>query len=487
MASQFRLFREVFVHEGRVMLADRSLSVAGLLLLLLLGYAMYNGMADTRVRDALIAETLQKDDKRVAATIAMLGRVMAGKELPEPFSNPADASSVGGGMGARHATMPSMPLAPIAFGQSDMLSSVYKVTVSSKVNFMNDSEIENPWNLLSGRFDLAFVITYLLPLVIFGVSYNLLASEREQGTLRMLLSQPLRLRTLVLGKLAVRSGVLLGLAILLPAAVLLVVRPETRGVGQLGMLAIWVGLVAAYGLFWFALAGLVNAFGKSSALNALVLIGSWIALVLIVPLALNVVVSLASPAPSRTELATLTRVIASDSSIKYDDLLRKDYEHVGNPQALLPKDGRFEVPSRLKAFFLMAAKMDAEIQDALDRFDRQLAGQQRLVNRFGFVSPAILMNEGMSTLAGNGVSRFQYFQGQVQAYHREWRAFFQPRIVEGIAITEADFAQMPRWRWVEQDAGKVRLDALLQAAYMFILAGILVLLCVLKLRRHSVV
>lgn len=487
MISQASLWREVALHEGRVMLADRSLLMTTLLLVALVAYALYNGIADTQLRDAAIAQTLHNDEERVASTIARLGRVMAGKEVPEPFANPADATSVGGAMAARHATMPSTPLAPIAFGQSDMLSSVYLVVVRSKVNFMNDSEIENPWNLLSGRFDLAFVITYLVPLLIFGVSYNLLAAEREQGTLRMLLSQPLQLRTLVLGKLSIRAGVVLGVTIIIPIAVLLALRPETRDADQIGMLAIWVGLVIAYGLFWFSLAGLVNAFGKSSALNALVLITSWIALVLVVPLVLNIVVSYASPAPSRTELATMTRLIASDSSKKYDDLLRKDYEHVGNPQALLPRDGRFEVPSRLKAFFLMAAKMDTEIQDELDRFDRQLAGQQRLVNRFGFVSPAILMNEGMTTLAGNGVSRFQHFQSQVQGYHKEWRAFFQPRIVEGIAITENDFGAMPRWKWVEQDARIVRADALLQTFYMLLVAGLLTMLCILRLRKYAVV
>ncbi|MCW5620159.1 MAG: DUF3526 domain-containing protein [Burkholderiales bacterium] len=487
MGSQTSLLREVVRHEARVLVADRSLLLAGLFLALLIGYALYNGLTDTRARDLAIAEVLQQDDQRIENTIAQLRRVMAGQELPDPFANPADASSVGRSMGARHTAMLSAPLAPIAFGQSDMLPGYYMVSVRSKVNFMYDSEIENPWNLFSGRFDLAFVLTYLLPLLILSVSYNLLAAEREQGTLRMLLSQPLGLPTLVFGKIAVRAGALRGIALIVPVAGWLLTRPETRAADQLVMLLIWAALVIAYGLFWFALSGLVNSLGKSSALNALILIGCWIVLVLVVPLALNLLVSAVSPAPSRTELATQTRIIASDSYTRNQDLLRTEYYHVGKPESLLPKDGRFEVPARLKAFFLMARQMDAEIQAALDRFDEQLAKQQRLVNRYGFASPAILMHEGMTVLAGTGVSRYQHFQEQVQAFHGQWREYFEPRIIEGIAITEADFETMPQWTWKEQDPGVVRSDALLRTFHMVIAAVLLTILCIGKLRRYPVV
>jgi ABC-2 type transport system permease protein len=120
--------------------------------------------------------------------------------------------------------LPTAPLGPVALGQSDLFPSQYDVTNQSSVVFMNPSDIESPWHLMSGHFDLAFVIVYLLPLLIFALSYNLLSAERENGTLRLLLSQPLRLRTLLAGKLSVRAAVLLGPAVLLPVAVLLVAR-----------------------------------------------------------------------------------------------------------------------------------------------------------------------------------------------------------------------------------------------------------------------
>src|SRR5262249_12371223 len=146
------------------------------------------------------------------SNVDLLKLVLAGKESPLPFSNPANPAAVAGGLAGRYVLIPNAPLAPLAIGQSDMSPDYYAITYRSKVQFMYDTEIENPWNLLSGHFDLAFVIVFLLPLMVCATSYNLLSGEREQGTLRMLCAQPLTVSTIVIGKVGVRAAALLGTA-----------------------------------------------------------------------------------------------------------------------------------------------------------------------------------------------------------------------------------------------------------------------------------
>jgi ABC-2 type transport system permease protein len=475
----------VLAAEGRLLLADRSLSWVGLLLVGLIVYALGTGFVDVGHRDHASEEVLRADDQRLVRTIDRLGRVMRGEEAPEPFANPADPASVGSGMAARHAVLPSAALAPIALGQSDMIANAYKVSTRSRNSFLHEAEIENPWNLLSGRFDLAFVLTWLLPLLIFALGYNLLSAEREQGSLRLLLSQPLRLSTLMLGKLAIRALSVIGLAVVVPLILLLIARPEAF-LEPLS-LAMWLALIVAYALFWFALVALVNALGRSSAFNALALIGLWVLIVLVAPLLLNLAVSAASPAPSRAELATRMRLIVNDKLSRHDALLGSEYRYVKRPEALLPKDGRFEVSDRTRAFFLLGQEMDQLLQDAQDRFDAQLGGQQRLVDRWGFLSPAVVAHEGMAALAGNGSLRYLAFQQQVAAFHERWRAWFEPRILDGIAITEADFAQMPRWQWQEPPASLLWWDAALRLAQLLALTLLLGVAALRRLRRYPVV
>ena len=48
---------------------------------------------------------------------------------------------------------------------------------------------------------------------ILALSYNLISQEKEQGTLAILMSQPIALKTLVLGKVGLRAAVVVLLAV----------------------------------------------------------------------------------------------------------------------------------------------------------------------------------------------------------------------------------------------------------------------------------
>lgn len=442
-------FGFVFAHEARVLWADRSLWLVCATLALLLGWGLHNGLAETAAREQLLERILEQEPRREASQIERLRRVMAGQEKPDPFANPADPASVGGGMGARHAVMPYLALAPLALGQSDMQPNYYRVSYRSRASFMDDTELESPWHLLSGPFDPVFVIVYLLPLAILALSWNLLSAEREHGTLRLLLSQPVSLRTVVLGKLALRA---LALSFTLSAvlvAVLLAARPALRSADGLLHVGAAVGIVLAYGLFWFALAAAVNMLGRGSAFNALALVASWVMLVLVVPVLLNLAVTVASPAPSRIELAARMRLAAIEGLNRYQTLLSADYRYVDQPQTLLPKNGKFEVASRRRAQYLVGRDTDREIETLIDRFDAQLAGQQALVDRWSWLSPAIVANEALTALAGTGSSRYLRFRRQVSHYHLQWKEFFEPRLLHGLAMSEGDLRALPRFGWAE--------------------------------------
>lgn len=479
-------FRLVVRHELRTLLADRSLALVCGLLMLMIGYAFYNGLAETGSRDRAVAAVLASERQTAKANIESLRQINATGHVNGPFSNPANPANIGGGGAGRYAVIPTTALAPVSIGQADMIPNYYAIGYRSKVSFMYDSEIENPWNLLNGHFDLAFLMVFLVPLLIFSLSYNMLSGEREQGTLKMLMSQPLDLLTLLSAKILTRAAFIIVVAAILPILLLLVFRPEARQLDQAGLLALWAGLVAAYCLFWFALAFAVNSFGRSSATNALMLIASWTLLVLVAPVVLNLVVGLASPAPSRTELTSRTRVIEAENLRRYDKLFHGDYQYVGKPDVLLAKNGRFVTPPRTRAYLLADRDMDERIDGLLKRFDVQLQGQQHLVDRFGPVSPAVVTYEGFSSLAGNGSRRYLAFKDQVDRFHDRWRSYFLPRVLEGIAMREEDFGKLPKWTWQELPAFETGRDALRRISLLLVMTLILCAGGLLKLRRYNI-
>ncbi len=137
-------------------------------------------------------------------------------------------------------------------------------------------------------------------------------------------------------------------------------------------------------------------------------------------------------------------------------MLATDYRHVGKSQVLLPKDGKIEVAERRKAHLLIAREVDAELDTLLAAFEKQLLTQQQFIERFSLISPAAVIHEGMSALAGTGSRRYTQFTQQVSAYHMDWKAFFEARILNGVAMTEPDFARLPRFSWLEQPATALR-------------------------------
>lgn len=446
------MITRIFWHDLRTLAADRTVRWMIALFGLIVGFGLYNGAARVQAWNATLAAAERDQDDRLEELREQSDRVDSGELVPGPYNNPRSPSYVGGVRGQRFAVSPPGPLAVMAIGQTDLYPHYYKINNRSSQTFLDDEEIENPLNLMSGRFDLGFVIVYLFPLLILALSHDLISAEREGGTLAMVLSQPVRARSLVVGKALARLGLAAALVVglSLAGAIAAGVNPLRADVAV--RLTLWVGVVVAYAAFWFALAVAVNALGKSSATNAVILAGFWMVLVIVAPALLNNAVTALHPAPSRVELIQASREASTAAAREGSNLLARYYED--HPE-LAPA----EIDLNPSDFWikLQAAQdsIDEAIAPILARYDAQLARQQALVDRLGFLSPAIVAQEALNNLAGAGMARRKLFLEQVDAFHKEWRAFFVPKLMRRELLSRADFDNLPAFAFREEDPGAV--------------------------------
>jgi ABC-2 type transport system permease protein len=212
-------------------------------------------------------------------------------------------------------------------------------------------------------------------------------------------------------------------------------------------LLLWVLTVVIYGAFWFALALLVNALGASSATNAVALAACWILLALIIPSLLNVAVSSMYPAPSRAELITALRGLNLDMRRDGDRLLSEFYQD--HPE-LIPEGRGPDVNDLGLAFVTIQQENKRRTGEVEARFGRQLEKQQEFVNRFRFLSPAVVMQEALNEIAGTGLPRYQRFRQQFAQHDRRWTEFFLPRLYKSAKMTAADYDAVPSFRFVEE-------------------------------------
>ncbi len=253
-------------------------------MVVLAAWFLLAGAAWTRFHRETLRLAKQDEAQRFERVSAQLVEIEKGYKATDAYSDASRPFAVGGFMAYRYAAMPPTALASLSVGQSDLYPSYAGVTIwsnkrqhwSNRRSFVRHSEIENPTNLLAGRFDVAFVLVYLYPLLILALSYNLLSAEKEQGTLQMLLAQPVGLKTFALGEVGARAIVILLSAICLSFIGVLSSDADLIAQDAAWRFALWAAALIIYGLFWFGLAVAVNAFGKSSATNATALAALWL-------------------------------------------------------------------------------------------------------------------------------------------------------------------------------------------------------------------
>jgi ABC-2 type transport system permease protein len=84
------------------------------------------------------------------------------------------------------------------------------------------------------------------------------------------------------------------------------------------------------------------------------------------------------------------------------------------------------------------------------RYETALEVQRRIVNRYRFLSPAVVMQEALNDLAGTSFSRHQHFVSQVEQYHREWQGFFIPKIFKRVKLVSEDYDAFPKFVFSEE-------------------------------------
>ena len=432
------MWRTVARLEWRILRRDRAALAVLVLFAAFLVLAAFAGgwQAENVARGLTRAQAVE-----AARDAALRARLVQLETSTAPLSarDPRDPVWMGQEGAARLALLPPAPLAAIAVGQRDLRPQAVRVNTGAQLAAEQETEtpMSGPTRLTTGAFDPAFLFVVLFPLVVIALSYELLSGERERGTLAMLLSQPVSQIALVVGKAGAR---LLALSVVTLAFALigLLVAGADLGAPGAGLpIALYAAVLVAWAAFWFAAAIAVNAWGRTSASNALVLVGLWLVVVVVVPGLVNVAMDTVYPAPSRVELVHETREVAQAVEKSLADL-----------------QGRHDRDTRAKGF---AARV-VDVQEALARRSAPLLEaqqararqRQEMLDGLRFLSPAIMVQLALEDVAGSGGTRHERFETQVAALHDAFRGFFVARVRAGEPLRAADVDVVPSMVFEEE-------------------------------------
>ncbi|MEM1268567.1 MAG: DUF3526 domain-containing protein [Bacteroidota bacterium] len=351
----------------------------------------------------------------------------------------------------RQVTAEPTPLSALAVGQADLYPAAHQITAGNRVAVGTSDALTSPLRLAAGAFDLAFVLLYLLPLLALALGYDLTASERERGTLRLILAQPISRRTPLAGKLLARGGLL----------ALLVVAATTAGFmlagGGFGRWALWTAAALLYGLFWLGLAAAVDARGRSAASNAVVLAVCWLGLGVVFPAAVTLLAGQVHPAPTRAAFVAATRTAAADA-------YQRGTEPVAEFLADHPEMAEAMDADVSESFAVLAIARDAVVAEAVEpviaQFAEQRTRQSAFVRTVGALSPSVLAHAAFLDLAGTGDAQQRRALDAVEAYQEQWRAHFEPLVFADTPFNAADYPSAPQF----EPAPEASADAARRAA-----------------------
>lgn len=454
--------------EARRMLRGRWLMPLWLLFALLCACAAWNGAAWVEQRQATLDLVLA--DER--ATHALRRTQLAEQLTPE------NKGRYGGALYATamslRATLPQRELALLTVGQAEgypMAATIFPFIASNTIFDRHTAGMENPAVLAAGRFDLAFVIVWLLPLLVLAGSFDLFAAERERGMAPWLLSQ-----AVAPGRLLAAKAAACALLLLVPlVTIMLAVLAVASRAGPAPLLLAG-GLVLLYGLFWLLLALVVNLVARSAAQAALACLAAWLALVVLLPALALGVADLAAPPVSQAERANALRAMAMQARAELRARLGPSTgaERVPAPQ----------IPDSLRRRALEVERGEQLIRQALQPYQAQQSRRLAWLDGLRIVSPAIALQDALERLAGSDAARALRFQHQAHAFLLEVRALAGRHLAQDRLLTVADYDRgLPRFL-LREAAPAERLGALLFDAAVIVLGMAALLLAGRRLRRH---
>lgn len=437
------MWQVIFRYERRRLFAEKSAWLIPAALSALVLFGAFNGLRWTAFQRAAAADFEKAAAERLTSYRENVTALERKNAPADRDFDPRRPLIAGAFRVFQPAVLPPAPFSAFAVGDRDLRPYAFRINAREAAA---QTEIENPLNAATGWFDVAFVVTFLLPLLTFALSYDALSGEREQGTLGLVLSQPVTTTTLLFGKLAARGALLIGATWLAGAAAFALT--ETPTAEALQRLAFWMAAVGVYTLLWLAVAAFVAAQGWSSATNAVGLAVIWLAWGVLAPAAVAGVADLTAAGPTAVELANAQRAAERNFEGRAQELVARYLAEQATPTALKPND-----------FSIRSLALRAAVDDAL-RPLREADAQARrrrceLRAKLAWLSPTLLMQQILDALSGVDADRWMSFHNQATAFQRAWREMFTRRVLTNDLIRSDEIAAWPRFVFQEPPTGGV--------------------------------
>lgn len=298
-----------------------------------------------------------------------------------------------------------------------------------------------------GEMTAATVLEVVVPLVIVLLAFGAFAGEREQGTLRQLLSLGVAPRQLLAGKgIGVGAAIL---AVVLPAAAIgsLVLLSGSPAAGDTALR--YLTLMAGFCLYYIAFIGIalgVSAISGSSRTALVVLLGIWAVNSLLMPRLAADFANRAHPVPDATEFFAQIRSDLRNGLDGHDPADKRREALQAKVLAQYEVSKVEDLPVNFDAIAMQSGEeygnmvLDKHYASLWSRYERQ-ATAKRI---FAAASPLLAMQPVSMAMAGTDLAAHRSFTESAERYRRGFIASLNNHM--------RDHSKTGDWDWTADTA-----------------------------------
>lgn len=461
--------------EMRLLARDYAFWGLILLLFFLMAMAIWNTHQHFTQKKLLLEKQLdlvQQNDRALMAQIDSLSRGLATYE--DQYTSPTSGVRLTYN-NHRIALMPAREYALLAIGQGDLFSNYRKIVLYFNDSYERKSEeLASPVEQFFGRLDVAFVWTYLLPLIILLSCFNTLSIERETGRLKLIAAQPIKLSNWLLLKIGLRFCILYSLIVIFSFILLLFFGVSiVENPGEFMQLLL---ILFLYVSFWFFLSFLVNQLGFNSGRSLILLTNLWVVLVFLIPSAINQFGRELHPLPTRLEIINHHQQVYNEMEAKFDEemenlfRLHPDWASTDRVTKDMSNSTGWNINFLAKQYIaqLKHQPMALAYEDKVDERNQWLS-------QFSGFSPAMIFQSALTDLAGTSTRYYRSFLQQSQDYAHVYRQYVFKRLFTNHAFTAEEIQNLPTFTFDRQSLPSLFGNKVLGLFIYILLIGVTIL------------
>ncbi len=289
-----------------------------------------------------------------------------------------------------------------------------------KQNMVNFSEASFSTSLLRfGELSMAMILSTILPLIIFFIGYRAIAAERENGTLKVLLTQGAKWNEILVGKSIGLWGIalLFTLPFFITTFIMLLIEGHT-GTDEWMRLGLITTVYLTYTFIICLITISVSAASHSSKNALVILLGLWLLMIILLPRTSQALGAYFYETPTKLEF----RAAIEEEVIQYGDSHDPNDPHFNHLRDSVLKvhnvNSVTELPFNYSGFVMsQGEKISTEIynrhfNDLLDQYRRQ----NMLSRTLALINPYLAIKNLSMTLSGTDFETYVDFQKQAEDY-----------------------------------------------------------------------